>query len=199
MNIKMLKAAVAGLVLSVCGFANAGLIDFEDRSCNQCVIGDGYNNFTWNGGAGDTATLNGTTYGSSGYQVLANALSGDIVAYNPYAYNPIDIALQGTGTFDLNSIWFASAWDSTLNMSFSGFLDGVEVYTMDFEASNTEARIATFNWSGIDMLRINDTGQHFVMDNMLINSSIDEVPEPSTLAIFTLAIMGLASRRFQKQ
>jgi len=32
-----------------------------------------------------------------------------------------------------------------------------------------------------------------------INGNSTEVPEPSTLAIFALGIMGLASRRFKKQ
>lgn len=48
------------------------------------------------------------------------------------------------------------------------------------------------------MLRINDSGEHFVMDNMVINAGVEEVPEPASIAILALGLCGLASRRFKK-
>ncbi len=181
------------------GNASATLIDFEDLAGDQSSVYDGYEGFTWNTGVGLLYSLNGTTYSTpSGYNVLADALDGDIVLFNAYAYSPVEVALVGAGTFELNSLWVTSAWDATLNMTFTGLLDGVEVYSQSFVATNTLAQQVTFNWSGIDMLRINDSGEHFVMDNMVINAGVEEVPEPASIAILALGLCGLASRRFKK-
>lgn len=44
------------------------------------------------------------------------------------------------------------------------------------------------------------TGPFWGFDNLSYgNAKLSEVPEPSTLAVFTLGLMALASRRFRKQ
>jgi hypothetical protein len=47
-------------------------------------------------------------------------------------------------------------------------------------------------------LNQNPTDEWWAVDNVVINDNVS-VPEPTTLAIFALGIMGLASRRFKKQ
>lgn len=193
------RAVITGLLILFVGNASATLIDFEDLPGDQSAVADGYNGFTWNTGVGSLYSLNGTDYSTpSGYNVLADALAGDIVLFNAYAYSPVEVALVGTGTFELNSLWITSAWDTSLSMTFTGLLDGVEVFSQSYVASNTLAQQVTFNWSGIDMLRINDSGEHFVMDNMVINANVAEVSEPASIAILALGLFGLASRRFKK-
>jgi len=53
MNLKMLKAALAGLVLSVSSFANAGLIYNVDSDWEE---------FSWSGGVGVTSNQDGFTF-----------------------------------------------------------------------------------------------------------------------------------------
>ena len=52
---------------------------------------------------------------------------------------------------------------------------------------------SSYNWNYAD-----HTGHANALRNFAYNSST-EVPEPSTLAIFALGMIGLASRRFKKQ
>ena len=53
----------------------------------------------------------------------------------------------------------------------------------------------TFGWSGkVDDIQVYDTA----LDKAGVQSLI-AVPEPSTLAIFALGMMGLVSHRFKKQ
>ena len=183
-------------MLAVSVDASATLIDFEDQSGAQTPVASGYNGLVWNSNAGDVWTLNGTTYQdqSSGYTTLANALAGDNVAYNAYGTNPVDITGANGSSFDLTSAWFASAWDSVLTLNFTGLRNGVEIYSTSLDARRRTAQQVVFNWSDIDTFRIMDFGNHFAMDNLVINENAS-VPEPSTLALMSLGLAGFGFSR----
>ncbi|AFU99210.2 PEP-CTERM sorting domain-containing protein [Simiduia agarivorans] len=192
---KMVKWIAGAALLAVSLNASALVIDFEDRPQGENQIADGYQGLDWNNGAGDMWTVNGTAgyLAGSGYETLANALDGDMVGFNGYGYNPVLVEAQGTDTFDLTSFWMTSAWDNVLNISLSGWLDGVMLYSTNFEVSRTEARFFTFDWMGIDSVRFDDQGQHFAIDNIVLNES--SVPEPSPLLLLGLGLVALGWKR----
>ena len=78
--------------------------------------------------------------------------------------------------------------------------------TVDGRLSYTGFQIVPdFGWAGIPYLQADfyDNNMQYSTDiglsTMLVRSQTLDVPEPSTLAIFVLGLMGLASRRFKKQ
>lgn len=166
MNIKILKAAVVGLVLSVSGFANAGLI-----YVGSYVVTDG-----------DTWPSNPDVYSAieAAEVVFGAAVGGDyLISINGDDINDISLtawyAVIGTGPsiFDQNYSldtnldgYGGSGWEAG---------DDVSAYVNDGFFSDLE---------GI---------------NYVFFETDAQIPEPSTLAIFGLALMGLASRRFKKQ
>lgn len=204
MNVKMLKAAVAGLVLSVSGFANAGLISLTGdggwvdassltKSVNSLegeLITDVnfWVDFTKcsHTSSGSCDTFNtGSTYDSeiefslmhNGVNALllprgtfANSNSGSITAFITFD----DQALQTLGTSPVSGNFQPT---NALNV-FNG-LSAAGSWAFTFTDTASSDGLEVHSW-GIDI-------------------TTTSVPEPTTLAIFALGIMGLASRRFKKQ
>ncbi|WP_246128956.1 PEP-CTERM sorting domain-containing protein [Colwellia demingiae] len=184
MNIKMLKALIAGLVLSVSSFANAGLI------VNGAIESDGAN-----------STLDHTFF-----EVLTAGL--------------FEITLTSTDDPEMNLLFSSSAGvlgafienDDDDGAGLSSFISinlNVGYYALingEFAVSNSEVGFLhvnaenpsnpyTLNITGDASLIGTRTGN---LDGSYTESGFTQVPEPSTLAIFALGIMGLAARRFKK-
>jgi hypothetical protein len=182
MNIKMLKAALAGLVLSVSGFANAGLI-YSDTNI--------------------TGNFWARTLGTS------TMISG----LGPVQFHAQEFFTDTSGLFDFSSI-----------QSYDGYL---HLYELVFNPTSQSTNLLAANDDGVSGIGSSDfsyvlismrqyiliTSSFSAGENGTFTNTIDiaqgranvfagkvtDVPEPTTLAIFALGIMGLASRRFKKQ
>jgi hypothetical protein len=222
MNIKMLKAALAGLALSVSGFANASLIilDFEGIG-NTANINDFYN------GGTDSQGNSGVNYGISfgtntlglidsdagGTASIANEPSGESVMF----FSTGSAILNYAAGFDTGfSFFYSSAKSATVDI-----FDGINgtgniLGSIDLAAQNTDNCIGDpngnyCNWTNIGAsfagtaksINFGGSANFIAFDDVTFGSEVageaTDVPEPSTLAIFALGIMGLASRRFKKQ
>jgi hypothetical protein len=191
MNIKMLKIAIASLVLCVSSLANAGVINFEGS------IDDGTEVDFW--------SVYVTTSGTFTFDVLAYEVANDFFdnglgndRLDSYIYlfaNDADGALIGSDDDGgLGSDGSVSGLDSlmTLNLSVGSYLFAIG----DYFLSEVEARNQLNSTNTGDTLNGRYSVSISSEDGVALVSSI---PEPSTLAIFALAIMGIASRRTKKQ
>jgi hypothetical protein len=183
MNIKMLKAAIAGLVLSVSGFVNAGLITFDTNSTPGITLGGG---MEWN-----------ATGGGHLFDNYYNSTSSIFFDTDTYVTS-----------FDLNNKpWegYSTATNITDYQIFAFDVNNVQIWNtlVDLSSYGTWNNWLTLNVNiaNVRELKFGPAGNSAwpSIDNLVINEPSTDVPEPSTLAIFALGIMGLAARRFKKQ
>jgi len=176
MNLKMLKAALAGLVLSVSGIANAGLIYNVDS---------GWQDFTWEGGVGTTSDQGGFTF--------ELATEGLLTVVDAFAFgDEFEIWLNGS----FNSVTSDVALYAPINVGGDADL----AISSDF--SQGTVALAAGSYSVDFKLFQNGVasvdGPPFDGGKAFFKVETTSVPEPSTLAIFALGVLGLASRRVKK-
>jgi hypothetical protein len=222
MNIQMLKAASAGLVLSISGFANAGLIehvvngDFETGNTSGWTIINSVT--TWN--------INNGTYEPSGPSVVTAPISGgyDIVSnQNSPSIASFYQDLVLANSFDSITL----SWDDRIR-SHASYEDPEQEFKVRMFDSNLglinevystnpgdtqlqngpnnrsydlTSALSSFAGQLVRLEFYQNTQRNYFnvnIDNVSLKSETVDVPEPSTLVIFALGMIGLASRRFKK-
>ena len=206
MNIKMLKAAVAGLVLSVSGFTNvafAGLIVDNGFDVNATT------SISWTNQIGSWRTYEDFALASNTQLTSASFLFNNGNGSTNYLF---DIHADNAGTYGslLHSIALTSS-DVTVNSVIGGWwqfdfsLPSINLvagnYWVSFSGTSTwGSKLGTF---GEELVQTDSFGNRNVRTGdyvpFRLNGTTSEVPEPSTIAIFALGMIGLASRRFKKQ
>ncbi len=206
MNLKMLKAALAGLVLSVSGFANAGLITTIDAGATNHVFAssldsgvgpisengmtwtassDGYYGYDNSWGLSSNGSWNNmnliglnTSFGS--LKVTFDSLVSEVLAFVNYAGGG-GYPQASIGIYDINDVLLESfdLNDSVANGTVNGGWD------YGFARNTAEIKSIKF------------TNAYIVATNLRSFVETD-IPEPSTLAIFALGFIGLTVRRLKK-
>jgi hypothetical protein len=221
MNIKMLKAAVVGLVLSVSGFANATVItngSFETGDFTGWDTQDLTDPFY-------PLEVNGFGADASFDFFTSSPTNGDFAALNGFDGNgsgtirigqDITVTSFSTILFDYRAAWDLQSFGATVDRLFSVsieeagggiVLDSFNILTAAFGdiTLDTGNLLGSINLSAFEnqTVRLNfmwDVPENFSgpaffqLDNIRSSASI---PEPSTLVIFALSLMGLASRRLK--
>ena len=193
MNIKMLKAALAGLALSVSSLANAGLIQMEAEYSSTSAT----QSFSWTMllEEADLNTVN------TRFQLLSSPQYAFIVALDM-------LYIDSTGSsFSLNLSELKTAGVRMLYNHSPFLADGTnqrhKISDINFSGTNElatafESKGALNGIYGIGRNTLGDSARN-VSFALTSFKSTTSVPEPSTIAIFALGIMGLASRRFKNQ
>jgi hypothetical protein len=220
MKNKFLKGIVASFALAVSGIANAGLIEYEllsisDRqsSTTNTYSGDGYISAysSYYGGIFCIERVSCKTTVQTNIDDLLNL--GDITINSVFL--SFDLKRGSTNTqnvtasaFDSNGVLahYFSAPTSYAQSIFSvtglssnslditdifeqGYNLGNDWFALHLNASTENMWTWTFALSDLDDANV----------RIAVDYTVSSVPEPSTLAIFALGMIGLASRRFKKQ
>lgn len=186
MNIKMLKSALAGLALSVSGLANAGLIYLDMDTAETGA----------NLGTSPLVTSEGTVTFSGDFR--ANSCSDDEFIAAGASGGCLNGGNGAELIFDFAVSNFEFIYGGNIgNITVTAFnLQNIIVDTFFQADTYTGQPAGPVSLSGNDIYKItwNDTsGSYAVLDN--INITTSSIPEPSTLAIFALGMIGLTSRR----
>ncbi len=197
MNIKMLKASLVGLVLSMSSLANAGIITFTDRASYEAYITnsvldemlDVSQSFNTGG------VRSGYSWNMSDYGCVTGGC-GDQLSQG-MSYDDNYIWTYNNGSFSFESNIFAFGFDfGSYNGSTSVSLNG---YQSQQTSTGGFFGIASTDSQGFNVIDYTKSTQYGLFDKVTYATQAKtSVPEPSTLAIFALGIIGLASRRFKK-
>ncbi len=204
-RILLLLSAVL-IIIGISGNASATfLIDFEDGT-NGAAINDisgvsfqdfnAYDSIYGDSRVGYNTTSDDLGYGSGSYHHNGNMWLW--AGTNADAQGVIVDFTQNDGT------WFSTGYSSASTFYVEAWLtDGSMVSTSG--AANTGSTMGSLTVNAtsglfIDYIVLHDTGNHWIVDDMRGDTSgIDPVPEPATMLLFGLGLLGLAGVNRKKQ
>jgi hypothetical protein len=208
MKLKFLLPAIAGLMLSVCNIANAGLITTSSDLTSNYT---GYDLVTFDELSFSTGTSINNQYNAFGLDVtpsLQYLASSSRTNFNGaglhnYGTSPYTTPFSFDFTSTVEAMGFYIVMNDGQNVTFEALLNGsvVESYNETWSSGISALSFRGFTGGNYDSLKVtmvSGSNNAMELDNVYF-SNVTDVPEPSTLAIFALGIMGLATRRFKKQ
>ena len=191
-------AAVAASILTAAP-ASAVVIGFDDiiSTVSLANIPQGYGGLNWN----NFGVVHKDRNPNTGYDT--GAISGDYPAYNNMAL-PADITAI-TDTFSFDGAWFTSAWEDDNILLIEGFTDddGIADYSLSLTLNTQTPLFLDVHWTGLHRLRFTTSGlgnTHFAMDDLRINEGpMTEVPEPLTIGLLGMGLLGVAGARRRRR
>lgn len=197
---KLRTTFLAALALLFCStFAQATVLTFDEiQTSSYVLLQNGYGGMNWT----NIRVLNSSYIPNSGY--VAGTVSGTNVAFNAGGA----LAMVNGERFDFNGAYLTGAWYDGLKVQIKGYRDDVLLYDSTVVTSASSAQYFAFDYYGVDKLdfisfggelfsQYDGYGTQFVMDNFTFNAT-NAIPEPTTLLLLGLGLLGVAGLRRNK-
>lgn len=206
MKNNFLKGLVASFALAVSGLANAGLITIDFESDSTGGVSNGFSSVDASGvyfsdSVGSNLSLG--NYGSQGdgtSLAVSSDLDGSELIINfdfLISFLSLDFGNDDAGYSSPGDLATLTLFNSGVQVGISSVVlnrDDIMNQTVSFEGLLFDS--ARFSYTNSQYSPI---GLTEVVDNISFQNAAVDVPEPSTLAVFALGLMGLVSRKLKKQ
>jgi hypothetical protein len=227
MKFRILITMIASVCLTVSGLANAALITHNNYTLNDSTNivthTDGTEWLQWDVTQGKSIKDALDIYTSDGWVLAGNVQMGALFADFGWFSDPDENVRSGTASPFTDGIdespmdMFLMLFGNTLQDAGYPYGTGnnallltYALYGDDADADNgynSAQVVSDYTWVGISRggSAVTNRDNTFLSHEYLEPTygialvRVIEVPEPSTLAIFALGMIGLASRRFKKQ
>ena len=165
--------------------ASAAVMTFSGLTSEQVTLPsyteDGITAVSTNGGvfwgypSGGQLHLDPSGYGNSDYDFTFGGQA--------FGLTSVDVSYAGSEAI---GIW--TAYDAANIL--------IATYMMSAATLGTDVGFAGFD--NVYRVHLQNTGEHFSIDNLTINAATGEVPEPFSLALLGIGMAGLAANRRRK-